>query len=99
MKWQSREAYNEYMRNYLTNRRVEYRQWIADLKSQSGCVKCNEDDPRCLDFHHVNPADKEFSIAGAVGRSTFNRDKILAEISKCEVLCANCHRKLHGFVG
>jgi hypothetical protein len=48
-----------------------------------------------LDFHHRDPSQKLFQVCqSAVGRRT---EAILAEMAKCTVLCANCHRrKTHG---
>jgi predicted HNH restriction endonuclease len=44
------------------------------------------------DMHHVNPDEKEIGISYLLFSSW---EKILAEASKCILLCANCHRKLH----
>lgn len=63
---------------------------VQAIKTASGCEGCGEKHPACLDFHHRDPATKTRGIA------TFVRmDDILAEIAKCVVLCANCHRKHH----
>jgi hypothetical protein len=53
------------------------------------CVDCSERDVLVLEFDHV--ADKSFSIATAL-RDRF-WPEILAEIEKCEVVCAKCHRR------
>jgi hypothetical protein len=55
------------------------------------CVDCGEDDPVVLEFDHLDADAKSFSI----GRSLpyRNWEGILAEIEKCEVVCANCHRR------
>jgi hypothetical protein len=45
-------------------------------------------------FHHADPETKETTVAEAVRRG-FGRKRLLAEIAKCEVLCANCHAKHH----
>ena len=64
-------------------------------KKAAGCMKCGEKDPACLDFHHRDPSTK---ISGGVNRLAQHGRKSLlvveAEIEKCDVLCANCHRKL-----
>jgi hypothetical protein len=70
----------------------EKKQILLDARI-GGCVKCGETDPACLDFHHRNgKADKLGDIA-TIRR--FGKERILAEIAKCDVLCTNCHRKLH----
>lgn len=58
-----------------------------------GCDNCGLTDIECLDFHHRDPATKSFNIGLSLG--TYSIKKIVEEIAKCKVLCANCHRKLH----
>ena len=70
--------------------RAEVKRIIAEAKSP-GCARCPEVDPVCLDFHHVSGV-KIFAIGA---RPTAAKKRLLAEIAKCEVLCANCHRKEH----
>jgi hypothetical protein len=45
-------------------------------------------------FHHRDPSEKEITIADAM-RLGYGRKRILAELAKCEVVCANCHAKHH----
>lgn len=49
--------------------------------------------PAIFDFHHKNPDEKDFSI-GHVKALKFS-DTIKAELDKCSLLCANCHRLEH----
>jgi len=72
----------------------EHAAWFAELKSQLVCARCGENHPACLVFHHRDPMTKEIAIAVAIRRS-WGRKRILAELAKCEVLCANCHAKHH----
>jgi phage FluMu protein Com len=44
------------------------------------------------DFHHINPAEKEDSIGNMMRHKW---EKVLAEVSKCAMLCPNCHRLEH----
>lgn len=48
-----------------------------------------------LDFHHLDAQIKEHTVAGMVGKPL---TAIAAEINKCVVLCANCHRRFHAGV-
>lgn len=57
------------------------------------CVDCSEADPIVLDFDHLPGHEKRFDISRAVSGSTRSWTAILAEIGKCEVVCANCHRR------
>ena|SRR2546423_14788923 len=68
--------------------------FMRQQKEGKVCVRCGFSDPRALDFHHRDASGKEFSLARAWQRS-YSRQRILAEIAKCEVLCANCHRIMH----
>ena len=76
-------------KNVLKDKR---RSWIAEFKKEKGCEKCGIDDPRVLDFHHTG--DKEFALADYYYHQ-FSFEKAKEEMSKCIVLCANCHRILH----
>jgi len=67
---------------------------IALLQEFGGaCKKCGYS--TCLgalSFHHINAADKLFSISS---RGGWNLDKLREEAAKCVVLCQNCHIELH----
>ncbi len=70
---------------------AEKKQLLDDAR-WGGCARCPEKDLACLDFHHRDRSDK-LGHLGVVRR--FSKARILAEIAKCDVLCANCHRKHH----
>jgi hypothetical protein len=53
------------------------------------CVDCGERDPVVLEFDHLR--DKSFAIGPALSRRSWQA--ILDEMEKCEVVCANCHRR------
>jgi len=53
------------------------------------CVDCGEPDPVVLEFDHLS--DKEEDVSTLLAR---NWKLVLAEIAKCEVRCANCHRRV-----
>ena len=60
------------------------------LKSSTGCLDCEEKDPIVLEFDHRNPKEKHFNIGEGYNKSI---EVLLAEISKCDIVCANCHRR------
>ena len=63
--------------------------FLVEFLRERPCVDCGERDPIVLEFDHL--AEKEFAIsAGLRGRRW---DDVLREIDKCEVVCANCHRR------
>lgn len=93
---------------YKANKRTQYArikerqkfltQWFAEYKRTISCSKCGESNPVCLDFHHVDPTNKRtgrLSLGGAIRTKGWGLKRIQEEISKCIVLCANCHRKEH----
>jgi len=75
-------------------RRTELRAWVNDRKAERGCADCGESDPACLDLHHRDDADKEMEVTEMVTHG-YARENLRAEMDKCDVLCANCHRKRH----
>jgi hypothetical protein len=47
-----------------------------------------------LHFHHRDPREKDLELSIAIGRG-WAKERILAEVARCEVLCANLHMKHH----
>ena len=70
--------------------RKKVKVWIESIKQCRGCAVCDEGCAACLDFHH--PGEKEFSICQ---RRDVSLARVMSEVAKCILLCANCHRKLH----
>ena len=76
--------------------RAANRALIATFKER-GCRMpgCGESEPCALVGHHVDPAEKKFSLAESNSNRQMSPKKVAAELAKCVCLCANCHRKLH----
>lgn len=74
--------------------RAERVAWYKTLKANKKCARCTETNSVCLDFHHINPKEKKYLIPRMV-QNGLSKATILKEISKCILLCANCHRKEH----
>lgn len=74
-------------------RQKRFKQQCIDYKGGKcvccGYNKCNN----ALDFHHLDPDKKEFSIAHA--RLTSFNDKVKNELNNCALVCSNCHREIH----
>lgn len=71
------------------NRRRSHLEWCASFKESQGCTDCGITDSRVLDFDHLPEYKKDFVIAKGYSKSL---EVIKAEVAKCEVVCANCHR-------
>ncbi len=78
----------------LVARREQRRALISDIKVRRGCQNCGENHPAVLDFHHRDEDFKVMNISKMVQKA-FSLKRIMVEIDKCDVLCANCHRKYH----
>src|SRR5205085_9755519 len=61
-----------------------------EYKESLGCEVCGETHPACLEFHHINPKEKRFSVGRLNDYLSVRLMK--SEIAKCRLLCANCHR-------
>jgi len=60
------------------------------LKSHP-CVDCGEPDLIVLDFDHVR--GEKVSEVARMFHSMYSMEKVFLEISKCDVVCSNCHRR------
>lgn len=75
------------------NQRVDRRKYeIIAAAKDVPCADCGGRFPACaMDFDHRDPAEKSFGI----GPRNHGFAAIRAEIEKCDVVCANCHRIRH----
>jgi hypothetical protein len=71
--------------------KVEVRQAVWDYLLTHPCVDCGESDPVVLEFDHVR-GEKRDAVQELVGDGHTLRI-VMAEIAKCDVRCANCHRR------
>lgn len=84
--WQAKNR--ERMQATAARRIAERRQWLNEQKAHP-CMDCGHSfPPECMDFDHVRDK-KEFAANMACSRSM---EKLLVELAKCELVCANCHR-------
>ena len=80
---------NNYMRvrdsrQRLKAKLVEYKGGKCEICGYSKCIDA-------LDFHHLNPEEKQFNLSSA--KVSFEKAK--KEVDKCILVCANCHREIH----
>ena len=90
----NKERYAESQRR----KRQRAKEFIAAYKLGKKCTRCPpehaEGHPACLEFHHTgNNGEKEIQVSQAM--YYWGVERIKREIAKCELICANCHRKLH----
>jgi len=66
--------------------------FIQSIKMELGCSVCGYNGhPAALDFHHRDPLSKTVALS-SLPYLAYGHERILEEIEKCDVLCANCHR-------
>lgn len=73
-------------RKKLKEMSVDYKGGKCERCGYTKCIQA-------LEFHHLDPTQKDFGIA-ASGK-TRSWDKIKIELDKCVMLCSNCHREEH----
>lgn len=72
--------------------RIRVRDNLLDYLSTKKCIDCGENDPVVLDFDHREPSNKFKSIARMLS-GHYSWESLQKEIIKCEIRCANCHRR------
>jgi hypothetical protein len=92
--WYARNKADHIRRVALRNKRVrgEHQERMADYLLDHPCVDCGETDLRVLELDHEDPALKTANV-GRLLASALPWSTVLAEIDKCSVRCANCHRR------
>lgn|ERR1044072_198922 len=79
----------DYIRKNSQKRIDENRIWILDYLNQNPCVDCSESDVIVLEFDHRD--NKITEICRMVQNNSLSSLKL--EVLKCDVRCANCHRR------
>jgi len=83
----------DYLKKAVAKRRKKVRSQAVETKGGKcqicGYSKCMN----ALEFHHTDPTKKDFSVS--VDGSTRSWARVKAEIGKCLLVCANCHREIH----
>ena len=85
-----RVAHNRRRRVHQAQCLVRNRQLMNEYLASKACIDCGNDNPIVLEFDHVR-GSKRFDVS-TMARGGFSWRRVLEEIAKCEIRCANCHR-------
>ena len=96
--WLRKESFDNFRKAQAKSAKVwskerysENKKFIEEYKLKLGCLFCGfNKHPSALDFDHIDRESKDFNISEKYAAYTLSR--IVDEINKCQVLCANCHR-------
>lgn len=78
--------------DHKLRKRAELRIKILDYLDENPCIGCGETDPLVLEFDHRDRDTKISSVSRLVN-DCCSWETIQTEIDKCDILCANCHRR------
>lgn len=90
-KIESNDELKELNKEKRKETRKEKKKYLWEYKKRHPC-KCGEKHPACLVFHHRDKTRKDTEVASLLSSSW---KKLKDEISKCDVVCENCHKKIH----
>ena len=69
---------------------------VQQAKTNRPCQICGNTFPFCaMDYHHTDKSTKVDTVSHMIHRSRYSIADLLAEIGKCILVCACCHRILH----
>lgn len=90
---------HSYKQNSKQKIHVRFRKWLKFIQKRNlSCEHCGYDKYfSVLQFHHRDPSKKKYMISTLM-RLAFteeNQQRMINELMKCDVLCANCHIELH----
>jgi len=94
--WETRyyEKHQHYLNSHNESRnklREQNARRVFEYLKNHSCINCGESDPIVLEFDHRDRSDKIESVSQLIRNSSWKRIEL--EIQKCDVLCANCHRR------
>ncbi len=72
--------------------RLKIRAKMFEFLSVNPCVDCGEKDPIVLEFDHCDPKSK-FKLVSKMLSGHYSWESVQKEMKKCEIRCANCHRR------
>ena len=84
LKW-SDKGYMSLLRSKMKQKAVDLRGGKCEICGYDKCIAA-------LEFHHIDPSQKEFRLGDGYGRTL---EDFLKETDKCMLICADCHAELH----
>lgn len=87
----SRKTTYQSVKKYRHNKKQKCVDYKGGSCSICGYKKCLQS----LEFHHLNPKEKDFTISS---KNHLNMDDTKKELDKCVLLCRNCHAEVHAGV-
>lgn len=97
---QRREASKQWAKNNpdkIVEQTCRRKDFLWSLKQP--CIKCGEDRPSVIEFHHIDPTTKLFNISRVTYNGARTKRDVIEEVKKCVCLCANCHADFHYLYG
>lgn len=93
-RWYVKNRHKHYVsvKKHANKRISQLKAEVNTHKVTRGCLHCGYNaHPEALDFDHRPGEKKCFNVSTAIRRGV-GRQRLLDEIAKCDVACANCHR-------
>lgn len=88
---QTKEERKKSVSKSVTNWRRRTKQKLVDYKGGK-CIVCDYNKSlRAMEFHHLDPSEKDFSISG----KSWSYEKLRQESDKCILVCNRCHAEIH----
>ena len=93
----NRNGYHTYCKDCLSKqiiiRQQKFKELCVEYKGGKCCSCGYKKYLGALEFHHINPKEKDFMVSRS-SRNNLNA-KIKKELDKCLLVCSNCHREIH----
>jgi 5-methylcytosine-specific restriction endonuclease McrA len=86
----SAQCSQRHQKNKLKFKKTEF---IYEILKNASCRACGIRDIEVLEFDHINPKTKIDNISNMMIKRVYKVEDVLREVKKCQILCANCHRK------
>ena len=88
MPYKNPDHWNEYNRRRYSDNKAEF----AGLKESLPCTDCQGYFPHyIMEYDHAR-GDKKYNVATIVGSRGIGAPSVIAEMAKCDLVCANCHK-------